>query len=36
MYRYKREEMRIEAWENHQKKKAEVENRKAEVVLELC
>lgn len=32
--RYKREEMRIEAWQNHEKKKAEMENRKAEVKAE--
>ncbi|KAL3649870.1 hypothetical protein CASFOL_006273 [Castilleja foliolosa] len=32
--RYKREEVKIEAWENHQKRKAEMENRKVEVKAE--
>lgn len=31
IYRYKREEVKIQAWENHQKRKAEMEMRKVEV-----
>lgn len=32
--RYKREDVRIQAWENHQKTKAELENRKVEAKVE--
>ncbi|KAL8052718.1 hypothetical protein ABFX02_05G023900 [Erythranthe guttata] len=34
MARYKREEVKIQAWENHQKRKAEMVNRKVEVKAE--
>lgn len=34
MARYKREDVRIQAWENHQKRKAELENRKVEAKVE--
>jgi len=32
-YRFKREEMKIQAWENHQIRKAEMEMKKMEVLL---
>ena len=31
--RYKREEVKIQAWENHEKRKAEMEMKKMEVIL---
>lgn len=33
MIRYKREEVKIQAWENHEKRKAEMEMKKMEVIL---
>ena len=30
-FRYKREEVKIQAWENHEKRKAEMEMKKMEV-----
>jgi hypothetical protein len=32
-FRYKREEVKIQAWENHEKRKAEMEMKKIEVWL---
>lgn len=31
--RYKREEVKIQAWENHEKRKAEMEMKKMEVLI---
>lgn len=33
IYRYKREEVKIQAWENHEKRKAEMEMKRMEVLL---
>lgn len=33
--RYKREEVKIQAWQNHQMKKAEMDNRKVEVLIDV-
>lgn len=35
IYRYKREEVKIQAWENHEKRKAEMEMKRMEVLLDL-
>lgn len=32
MFRYKREEVKIQAWENHEKRKAEMQMKKMEVI----
>lgn len=32
IYRFKREEVKIQAWENHEKRKAELEMRRMEVL----
>ncbi|XP_038986813.1 uncharacterized protein LOC103714759 isoform X2 [Phoenix dactylifera] len=34
--RYKREEVNIQAWENHEKRKAEMEMRRMEIILQFC
>lgn len=33
IYKYKREEVKIQAWENHEKRKAEMEMKRMEVLL---
>lgn len=35
MFRFKREEAKIQAWENHEKAKAEAEMRRIEVTISL-
>lgn len=35
LYRYKREEVKIQAWENHEKRKAEMEMKRMEVILNI-